>query len=270
MACAPAVVSLGFAVDTLHEVAFKASVDGSEQLYVEILPSKFDAKKKHCLVIGLHGHGADRWQFAKDPRSECAAFRDIAAKYQMIAVTPDYRATTSWMGPNAEVDLVQIITDIKSKYAIEKVFVVGASMGGTSALTFAVLHPDLVDGVVAMNAHCNHLEFENFQDAIADSFGGTKEAIPQDYKKRSAEYWPERLMMPVAITVGGKDTSVPPESVRRLVSILKKTNQRVLLVDRPDQGHSTDAADAKTAIEFVVATVLGIAPLTTETKRQKK
>jgi len=26
-----------------------------------------------------------------------------------------------------------------------------------------------------------------------------------EYKNRSAEYWPERLMMPIAFTVGGKD-----------------------------------------------------------------
>jgi len=207
-------------------------------------------------MVGLHGHGSDRWQFAKDSRAECASFREMAAKYQMIAVTPDYRAPTSWMGPKAEADLVQMIAGIKAQYAIGKVFLVGASMGGASALAFGALHPDLVDGVVAMNAPCNHLEFENFQDAIADSFGGSKTAIPLEYKMRSAEYWPERFTMPVAITVGGRDTSAPPDSARRLAVILKKLHNKVLLINRPMQGHSTDAADANTAMEFVISAAL--------------
>ena len=258
LVCPPALVAGGTGTRALHDVIFKASVDGTDQRYVESLPDEFEAKKKHHLIIGLHGHGADRWQFSKDSRAECAAFRAIAAKYDMIAVTPDYRATTSWMGPKAEADLLQIITGIKARHEIEKVFLLGASMGGTSALTFAVLHPDMVDGVVAMNAHGNHLEYENFQEAIQESFGGTKNVIPLEYKKRSAEYWPERLTMPVAITVGGKDTSVPPHSARRLASILKKLNPHALMIDRPDQGHSTDEADATTAMEFVVTTALGL------------
>jgi len=158
-----------------EDVAFKAEIDGTEQFYMEILPVGFDLDMKHDLIIGLHGHGSDRKQFALDPRSECAAFREFASKHGMIAITPDYRATTSWMGPKAEADVVQIIKLLKKKHRINKVFVIGGSMGGTSALTFATLHPDLVDGVTAMNSLANHLEFENFQDAIADSFGGTKD-----------------------------------------------------------------------------------------------
>ena len=46
----------------------------------------------------------------------------------------------------------------------------------------------------------SRLDFDNFQDAIAESFGGRKSEIPLEYKNRSAEYWPERLTMPVGIT----------------------------------------------------------------------
>ena len=60
----------------------------------------------------------------------------------------------------------------------------GGSMGATSALTFTALHPDLVDGVVAFNGHANHVEYTNFQEAIQLAFGGTKEAVPEEYKKR--------------------------------------------------------------------------------------
>jgi hypothetical protein len=65
------------------------------------------------LIIGLHGHGADRHQFAAETRAECAAFRDFSRQHRMIAVTPDYRATPSWMGPLAEADMAQIIAALR-------------------------------------------------------------------------------------------------------------------------------------------------------------
>jgi len=83
-------------------------------------------------------------------------------------------------------------------------------------------------------------------------FGGTKAQIPAEYKKRSAEYWPERLTMPIAITVGGKDDIVPPDSVMRLAGVLKKLQPHVLLIVRPATGHTTAYADAKEAFDFVL------------------
>ena len=47
-----------------------------------------------------------------------------------------------------------------------------------------------------VNGTANHLEYHNFQDAVSEGFGGTKQAIPEEYKRRSAEHWPERYTMP--------------------------------------------------------------------------
>lgn len=240
------------AMNQPSDIAFKAEFDGTTQYYMEILPTDFEQVKKYDLIIGLHGHGSDRKQFATAVGfPECVAFRDFAAKYGMIAITPDYRGTTSWMGPKAEADLVQIINDLKKKYKINRVFIVGASMGGTSVLTFAALHPDMVDGVASLNGQANHLEYSGFQSYISESFGGSKDKIPLEYKKRSAEYWPEVLTMPVAFTSGGKDTIVPPESTLRLAEIMKKLNRKVLVIHRTDGGHQTSYVDSIAAMEFM-------------------
>jgi len=235
-----------------RDVAFVARVDGSTQRYVVVLPEPFDPAKPHSLLVVLHGHGSDRWQYVNHPRDECRAARDVAAARRMILVSPDYRATASWMGPKAEADLLQILEDLKGRYRIVKTILCGGSMGGASALSFAALHPELVHGVVAMNGTANHLEYENFQDAIRESFGGSKQAIPQEYKKRSAEYWPERLTMPLGLTTGGRDAIVPPDSVVRLAGIVRKLQPNVLLMHRPDGGHATDYSDGKAALEFVL------------------
>ena len=241
------------AANTLVDVTFTATCDGSEQNYVMVLPDGFADTTPHDVLIALHGHGADRWQFAKDPRAECKAARDVAARHGIIFVSPDYRAKTSWMGPKAEADVVQIIADLKAKYKVGKVFICGGSMGGTSCLTFTALHPELIAGVASMNGMANHLEYQNFQDAIRESFGGSTDAVPDEYRKRSAELWPETFTMPVGITAGGQDTSVPAQSVLRLAEKLKAQNpDNVLLIYREAAGHATNYEDATAILEFVV------------------
>lgn len=239
------------------DTAFTADVDGTTQRYILRLPGGFDAQLPHDLLIALHGHGSDRWQFALSTAyPECIAVRDFAAARNMIFVSPDYRATTSWMGPLAERDVVQIIEDLRENYLVNRVFICGGSMGGSSALTFTALHPSLVDGVTALNPTANHLEYENFQDAISASFGGTKQQIPDEYKKRSAEYWPERFRVPVAISTGALDTIVPPDSAVRLGSILAKIGRKVKSIHNTAIGHSTTYADTITLLSFMADAIV--------------
>ncbi|NLS94400.1 MAG: alpha/beta fold hydrolase [Planctomycetaceae bacterium] len=249
-----AAVSASYADDRFvtEDVAFTAACDGTTQRYVRLLPQGFDAKAKHHLLIALHGHGSDRWQFADGKSPTGATARDVAAERGMILILPDYRAKTSWMGPQAEADVCQIIAEVKKQYVVDKVFLCGGSMGGSSALTFAALHPELIDGVASMNGTANHLEYKNFQDAIIASYGGTKQEIPEEYKKRSAEYWPERLTMPVGITASGQDKSVPPESVLRLADVLEKMSRPVLVIYRQEMGHASKPEDVKAVLDFVV------------------
>lgn len=235
-----------------EDVSFTASCDGTTQHYVVVPPPGFAAGEERDVLIALHGHGSDRWQFVRDARDECRAARDAAQRHGMLFVSPDYRAKTSWMGPKAESDLLEIIQGLKEKYHARRVFLCGGSMGGTACLTFAVLHPELLDGAVSMNGTANLVEYEGFQDAIRESFGGGKSEMPSEYRNRSAEYFPERLTMPVGITAGGKDETVPPQSVVRLAESLKKQGRDVLLVYRENGGHATTYDDAISILEFVI------------------
>ncbi len=221
------------------------------QNYLLLFPPGYHVDKPVDLLIALHGHGSDRWQFAKDGRSECRAVRDFSQEKGMIFLSPDYRATTSWMGPKAEADMVQILRDLRKKLKLGRVFFTGGSMGGSAALTFAALHPPLVAGVAAMNGTANHLEYDQFQEAIASSFGGPKSLLPGEFKARSAEYWPERLTMPIGFTTGGKDGLVPPQSCLRLAKVLNTLGRDVLTIHREEGGHETNYADARAILEFV-------------------
>jgi len=236
-----------------RDVKFVAKCDQTRQKYVLVLPEGFTSDKKHDVLIALHGHGSDRWQFIKQQRDECRAARDFVQRLHMLYVSPDYRATTSWMGPKAEADLLQIIEQLKAQYCVRRVFLCGASMGGTACLTFTALHPKLIDGVASMNGTANLLEYDKFQDAIQESFGGKKTDVPAEYKRRSAEYWPERFTMPLAIAVGNQDQVVPPDSVLRLAKIVKTLgNKQVLVIHRDKGGHSTNHRDATAVLQWLI------------------
>jgi dipeptidyl aminopeptidase/acylaminoacyl peptidase len=236
-----------------RDVMFLSESDHTEQRYVELLPENFNPDEKHDLVLVFHGHGSDRWQFIRETRDECRGVRDVAALHGMILLSPDYRAKTSWMGPLAEADVLQILKEVKQQHKIRRVFLAGGSMGGTAVLTFTALHPELVDGVCSLNGTANLVEYPQFQEAIQASFGGTKAEVPEEYRRRSAEFFPEMFTMPLACTTGGQDTAVPPESVLRLVELLKKSERQVLSLHHDDGGHSTNYADTSAAMEFILS-----------------
>jgi len=237
---------------TTRDVTFRAACDGTEQRYVLMLPNDFEPQTVHHVLLALHGHGSDRWQFSAGTSPTGKAARDIASQRNFVLILPDYRAKTSWMGPKAEADVCQIIAEVKTQFRVGKVFLCGGSMGGSSALTFTAIHPELIDGVAAVNGTANHLEYEKFQDAIGPSFSGTKREIPQEYIKRSAEYWPERFTMPVGITASGKDIVVPPASVMRLAKILEQLDRRVLAIYREDMAHASKPEDIRRVLDFII------------------
>lgn len=239
------------AADTEKDVAFTARHDQSEQRYVLWIPSDASDIHGRDLFIALHGHGSDRWQFIQNPRDECRALRDVARKHGCPIVSPDYRAKTSWMGPSAEADLIQIIEEYRKEYSPRRIYLVGGSMGASSALTFAALHPEMLNGVVAMNPVANHVEYMGFQDAISASFGGSKAEKPDEYRKRSAEFFPEQFTMPLAVTIGENDETTPPHAAKRLVEKIRSLGRSPLLLETPKGGHETKYDDACKAIEFI-------------------
>jgi pimeloyl-ACP methyl ester carboxylesterase len=241
----------GFGV--VEDRTFVAKFDRSEQKYVLLTPPKFTPEQSVSVLIALHGHGSDRWQFVRESRGECRGTRDVAAAHKMVLVSPDYRAKTSWMGPAAEADMLQLVEALRQRFKIDRVILCGGSMGGTAALTFAALHPEGIDGVVSLNGTANLVEYKRFADAIAESFGGTKEQVPDEYHKRSAEFFPKRFTMPLAATTGGRDDIVPAASVLRLLALVREHNPHVLSLHQPDGGHSTSYEDTKRALEFVLA-----------------
>jgi len=237
------------------DVEFIASIDQTPQRYVKRLPKDFDPRRRHDVLIALHGRGSDRWQYAKHPRDECRGARAIAARYGMIFISPDYRGLTAGMNAAAEADMVQIIAMIRREHSVGKVFLTGGSMGGMSVLAFAAHHGELIDGVASANGRADLLFKEPDDPAAAP------DALPRQLDttgELAPEFTPEKFTMPVAFTLGGRDTMVPPDSVRRLYASLRDRGKRdVLIIDRPEGGHATDFPDTVASLTFVIEAAYG-------------
>ena len=54
------------AAEPAQDVEFVAAADGSIQHYAVILPERFDPAVAHDLLLVLHGHGSDRWQYIRN------------------------------------------------------------------------------------------------------------------------------------------------------------------------------------------------------------
>jgi len=77
------------------------------------------AEKPCDLLIALHGMQRSlAVRQGRLRRSPCRSRRRGRAPHDPRS--PDYRAKTSWMGPKAEADLVQIIEELKSRSKIGK------------------------------------------------------------------------------------------------------------------------------------------------------
>ena len=109
--------------------SFTSKVDGSDQKYVMLRPRRLPSGKPCDILIALHGHGSDRWQFIRADRPECAEMRRCAVAAGVLFVSPDYRGKTSWMSPAAEQDLLQLIQILKTEFHARRVIVGGGSMG---------------------------------------------------------------------------------------------------------------------------------------------
>jgi phospholipase/carboxylesterase len=135
---------------------------GRSQTAIVKLPERFDTSRTYALLVALHGRGGTAAGLAP-------AFSSFAAVPILVAVPQgEYRvpgAGYSWFyltddrGLWAEHDtvsarrLLDLVTDIRARYRVGTVFVLGFSQGASMAYTLGLLHPEIVSGVLAVSGY---------------------------------------------------------------------------------------------------------------------
>jgi pimeloyl-ACP methyl ester carboxylesterase len=215
-----------FYPDGLRKVEYESSVDG---FYDWAL--LYPAENTDLWIVVIHGHGSNGDQlFTRQDVRE--AWLPVFLNSGASILSVNLRGN-AWMGPDAAVDMHELIEYLREEYGLKKTIFCSGSMGGTSNLIFAELHPESVNGIVTRGAAtdlasyyawCKQQEqpiIQEIADAIESSYGGTPEEATELYLKHSTLYNAGKLNMPVYFAHGGADQIIPVEQARALAAKLK-------------------------------------------------
>lgn len=215
--------------DGLLRLDFTSGVDGARD-WALVLPPAAGVDK---WIVVIHGHGSLGDQlFTRPDIRELWLPQYLKRGYGII--TPNTRGN-GWMAPVVAEDFDGILDLIGEKYGPCKFRFESGSMGGTSILIYAVLHPEKINGMIirggapdlpAYLEFCRKHESEvpvltEIAEAIMANYGGTPEEKPEVYFAHSAINHPERLRgIPLYYAHGSNDEIMPVSCSRRLAAKL--------------------------------------------------
>ncbi len=139
---------------------------------------------------------------------------------------------TSYMSPAATADMTGLLDYARAQLGCNNFVLLGGSGGASSAMAYAVIHPEKISGVVAMGM-CDilaRLDFarrsansvlQNLAKCVFDAYGATPEEQPKPYLDRSVLAHVDRLSMPVVLTMGEKDSLIPVAETRKIASAMR-------------------------------------------------
>ncbi|MBR7121154.1 MAG: alpha/beta fold hydrolase [Lentisphaeria bacterium] len=179
------------------------------------------AAEKPCVVV-LHGHGScgDQLIRRKDIIEFATAY---LVNEDFSVISPNYRGN-SWMSEAAQSDLAQILASEKTLLKWEKLFISAGSMGGTSAMIFAMRHRELVDGVAVQGGATDpesYIDWLTRQErpVLQEIKAALQQAFPGEAELRRNSVlanFDKLKGLPLYIAHGGEDGIIPVWQVRSL------------------------------------------------------
>lgn len=150
-------------------------------------------------------------------------------------------------------DITQNIRAVWQKFPFKRIVLMGTSMGGCTALTYAAQAPDdikqKIQGIVSVEGAGDLSRLYDLTDnttvkaALASIMGGDPKHAPEQFKHKS--FIPNSGGLPnavrVAVISAQKDNIVPPQLQQELVDALNKHHTPVKLIS-VDGGHGAPPA----------------------------
>jgi predicted esterase len=138
------------------------------------VPDGFDRNRTYSVVVALHGFGASPQTFLDATRDIARAgyiLASVAAPYQfrvddsLVGYDWSYRhlnqAAVSQRATQLSVDyIVAAVAGLRTSYQIDKVFLLGFSQGGAFSYLTSSVHPEVIDGLIALGSRFDAAWFE--------------------------------------------------------------------------------------------------------------
>lgn len=201
-----------------YEIAFKNGINKSPETviyqYITYLPTNYtnDSSKEYPLLIFLHG-GSARGKDTLDLYSS-GPFDQIyrGRNFPFIVVAPQCPKHLRWSTENW---FENFYSDLIQKYRIDtnRVYLTGASLGGSGTWYLATKYPDKFTAIAPMSGFTRHMDY------ISDNIENLKN-------------------IPIWAFHGESDNVVPVEETDYLINKLSEINNQIKCTREKDVGHS--------------------------------
>jgi pimeloyl-ACP methyl ester carboxylesterase len=181
-------------------------------------------------IVYMHGSFSEADQiFTRKDIRDFWLTRVRKGKHPLLSVN---LRGTSYMSPGATEDTAGLLAYARAKLGCRKIVLLGGSGGASSAMAYACVHPETVDGVIAMGM-CDllaRLDFarkspipvlQKLAKTVFAAYGGPPEKNSAPYQARSVLARPDRLTMPVVLTMGESDALIPVQETRKIAVAMR-------------------------------------------------
>ncbi len=240
----------------VDRIEYVSGVDGVGD-WATALPPPRDAD----WIIFIHGHGStgDQLYTRSDLRQN---WLPLFRQRGMGILTVNLRGN-AWMSPAAADDLHALLAWARPHYRMKRLIFVSGSMGGTSNLIYAAVHPEDVQGVVALcpatdlGAYVRWCRGQQGPPVLAEiagaiqrSYGGEPGRVPA-YQHHHVVAHAERLTMPVYVAHGSADVIIPVAQSRQLAERLAG-RESFHYEEMPDGDHDAPLKLAGQGLDWVM------------------
>lgn len=215
-----------WAIPGLVRLDYTSAVDGLNDWALMASP----AAGVRDWVVVIHGHGSTGNQLFT--RSDVRArWLPLLLERGLGLLTVNLRGN-AWMSPDAAADLTALLGWLRRTQSVRRVILASGSMGGTSNLIYAALHPAEVDGVIALCPATDLADYlgwcrgqtppilAEISAAIIAAYGGGPQTQPETYRRHSAVVNAAHLRMPVVVVHATGDATIPVAQSQALAAAM--------------------------------------------------
>jgi acetyl esterase/lipase len=224
---------------------FISLLDGSKDDIAILPPNTYQGQKDLTLVVYLHGMGSTYMEPFLTPKDKPVSQALCEHNPALIIASVNYRGQSSWGNDAAVADINQNVRELMNRFPISKIVIMGASMGGCSALAYSYLAADDIKakmvGVVAAEPAgdlallYDKTRSEIVKNGMVGAFGGPPQFQPQGYSTRSLLHNTDKIApnLRFAIISAKQDAVIPPEFQQAIMNSLqdKKISCQLIEVD---------------------------------------